>query len=189
MKRALVRKRADGGEGECGAFIDFFRGAAEDGSEFEEAHVADVAMEIAGDCGEHAGNERWTEHTGFFAERIADRNNLAGYGRGERGFGCRAEGAGDGFVESGGEQRATDGGFSFGPRQRFYSFAECGKRVGEAVVAVDAGDFFDEVDFAFEIEAPTGKNSVPHLSLFRRTLSRGESAAEAGEGGLRRWAR
>ena len=35
---------------------------------------------------------------------------------------------------------------------------ECGgERVGEAVVAVDAGDFFDEVDFAFEVETPGGE--------------------------------
>ncbi len=49
VKGALVRKSAHGSEGERGAFFDFFCGAAEDGAEFEEAHVADVAMEIAGD--------------------------------------------------------------------------------------------------------------------------------------------
>ena len=77
--------------------------------------------------------------------------------RGERGFSGRAEGAGDGLVETGGEQRAANGGFGFGPRQSLHAFAECGKGVGEAVVAVDARDLFDEVDFALEIEAPTGK--------------------------------
>ena len=40
-----------------------------------------------------------------------------------------------------------------------HAFAECGQRVGEAVVAVDAGDFFDEVDFAFEVETPAGKRA------------------------------
>ena len=48
VKRALVRQSANASEGERGAFFDFFGGAAEDSAEFEEAHVADVAMEIAG---------------------------------------------------------------------------------------------------------------------------------------------
>ena len=77
MKRALIRKRADGGKSQRGALFHFFGGAAEDGSELEEAHIADVAMEIAGDRSKHPGNERWTEHAGFFAERVAERNNLA----------------------------------------------------------------------------------------------------------------
>ena len=48
VKRAYVRKSARGGKSKCGALVDFFCGSAEDGTEFEEAHVADVAMEIAG---------------------------------------------------------------------------------------------------------------------------------------------
>ena len=32
-----------------------------------------------------------------------------------------------------------------------------GKSVGEAVVAVDAGDLFDEVDLALEVETPGGE--------------------------------
>ena len=32
-----------------------------------------------------------------------------------------------------------------------------GEGVGEAVVAVDAGDLFDEVDLALEVEAPGGE--------------------------------
>ena len=35
-----------------------------------------------------------------------------------------------------------------------------GQGVGEAVVAVDAGDFFDEVDLALEVEAPGGELDV-----------------------------
>ena len=64
------------------------------------------------------------------------------------------------------------------------AFAERGESVGEPVVAVDAGYFFDEIDFAFEIETRTGQVGVPHLSLFGRTLWRGEGAAEAGERGF-----
>ena len=59
-------------------------------------------------------------------------------------------------MESGREQSAAHGGFALSPGQRLHAFAKGGQRVGEAVVAVDARDFFNEVDFAFEIEAPTG---------------------------------
>ena len=64
-------------------------------------------------------------------------------------------------MESGGEQSAADSSFAFGPGQRLHALAERGQRVGEAVVAVDARDLFDEVDFAFEIEAPTGESYLP----------------------------
>ena len=37
---------------------------------------------------------------------------------------------------------------------------KAGKRVGEAVVAVDACDLFDQVDLAFEIEAPAGQRHL-----------------------------
>ena len=58
------------------------------------------------------------------------------------------------------------------------AFAESGQGVGETVVAVDAGDFFDEVDFALEVEAPAGQGDVPCASLRLRGVSR---AAERGE--------
>ena len=32
-----------------------------------------------------------------------------------------------------------------------------GEGIGKAVVAIDAGNLFDQVDFAFEIEAPAGQ--------------------------------
>ncbi len=176
MKGAYVRKSACGSKGERGTFVDLFRGSAEDGAEFEEAHVADVAMEVSGDGRKHAGNERRAQHAGFIVERIADWHYLARCRRGKCGIGGRTEGAGDGFVKSGSEQRAADGGFGFGPRQGLHAFAECGKRVSEAVVSVDARDFFDEIDFAFEVEAPTGKLNLPRIGL--RSVA-GESASKA----------
>ncbi len=66
------------------------------------------------------------------------------------------EGAGDGFAEAEGEEARADGGFfccgrvgDDGHRRR--------EGVCEAVVAVDAGDLFDEVDLAFEVETPGGE--------------------------------
>jgi hypothetical protein len=57
-------------------------------------------------------------------------------------------------MEPGGQQRAAHCCFFLGPRQRADAFAELRQRVGEAVVAVDARDFFDEIDLALEIEPP-----------------------------------
>ena len=65
-----------------------------------------------------------------------------------------------------------------------YAFAEGGQRVGEAVVAVDAGDLFDEVDFAFEVEAPAGKVPLARLRSLRGVTC--QVAAERGEHVLRR---
>ena len=59
------------------------------------------------------------------------------------------------------EKRAAHDGFGFGPGQRANAFTEGGQRVGETVVAVDARDLFDEIDFALEVEAPTGQRDVP----------------------------
>ncbi len=54
--------------------------------------------------------------------------------------------------------------------------AEDGESVGEAVVAVDARDFFNEIDFALEIETPAGQRDLPGFAAFRS-----EGAAEGGE--------
>ncbi len=110
-------------------------------------------------------------HAGLFAERIAERHDEARLRRGERSVGGGAERAGDGFVKSRGEQCAADRGFALGPRQRAHAFAECGQRVGEAVVSVDARDFFNEVDLALEIEPPTWQRDLPCSLALRRTAA------------------
>jgi hypothetical protein len=66
------------------------------------------------------------------------------------------EGAGDGFAVAESEEAGADGGFLCGCR-----VSDDGKRsgesVGEAIVAVDAGNLFDEVDLALEVETPGGE--------------------------------
>src|SRR5579863_6966832 len=77
VKGADIRKRACSRKGQRRAFVDLFRGSAEDSAEFEEAHVADVAMEVSGDGRKHAGNKRWTQHARFVAEGVPNRHYLA----------------------------------------------------------------------------------------------------------------
>ena len=67
--------------------------------------------------------------------------------------GLGGEGAGDGLGEAESEEAGADGGFGSGGGVGDDD-AGGGEGVGEAVVAVDAGDLFDEVDLALEVEAP-----------------------------------
>ena len=69
------------------------------------------------------------------------------------------EGAGDGFAVAEGEEAGADGGFFCGGGMGDDEAAG-GEGVGEAVVAVDAGDLFDEVDLALEVETPGGELDV-----------------------------
>ena len=98
--------------------------------------------------------------------------------RGKSGFSGGAEGAGDSLVKSRSEHGAADGRFRFSPRECLDAFAECRQRVGKSVVAVDARNLFNQVDFAFEIETPTGEHDLPSRGL--RGMG-GQSAAECGE--------
>jgi hypothetical protein len=66
------------------------------------------------------------------------------------------EGAGDGFAVAESEEAGADGGLFCGcgvGDDREWS----GESVGEAIVAVDAGNLFDEVDLALEVETPGGE--------------------------------
>ncbi len=60
------------------------------------------------------------------------------------------EGAGDGFAVAEGEEAGADGGF-LGCGWVGDDGERSGESVGEAVVAVDSGDLFDEVDFSLEV--------------------------------------
>ena len=85
------------------------------------------------------------------------------------------EGAGDGFAEAEGEEAGADGGF-FGGGGVVDDDAGGGEGVGEAVVAVDAGDLFDEVDLALEVETPGGEFYRVDVETLQE-----EFAAERGE--------
>ncbi len=178
MKRTLVRKCARGAKDKGRTLVDPFSSTAENGAEFEEAYVGDVAMQVAGNHGQHAGDQRRAQYAGFFAERVAERDDLAGKCRRKHGISGRAESACDGFVESSGEQNAANSGFALGPGQRFHALPERRKRVCKSVVAVDACDFFDEVDFGFKIETPAGEGDLPCGGL--RGVA-GQLAAERGK--------
>jgi hypothetical protein len=74
----------------------------------------------------------------------------------EVGFVLGGEGAGDGFAVAESEEAGADGGFP-GCGWVGDDGEWSGEGVGEAVVAVDSGDLFDEVDLALEVETPGGE--------------------------------
>jgi len=177
--------------------------AGEDLALFEEADFADVAVEIVREHGDHAGDEGWAQERGLFGERVLHGDGCLRLGGVRSSFGrcphlrsemwgtrirglveevgvvLRGEGAGDGFAEAEGEEAGADGGF-FGVGGLRDDDAGCGEGVGEAVVAVDAGDFFDEVDLALEVETPGGEfGSVDGLILTQAVEE--EIAAKGGE--------
>ena len=64
-------------------------------------------------------------------------------------------------MESGRQKGAANGSFTLRPWQRTYAFAEGGKCIGKAVVAVDARHFFNQIDLTLEVEAPAGQGDLP----------------------------
>jgi hypothetical protein len=100
--------------------------AGEDRSLLEEAHRADVAVEIVGEHRHHAGDQRGTQQGRLLGERVLHGHGrgrtalgiLAGIGTGgcveEIAVGLRGEGAGDGLGVAEGKQAGADGGLSSG---------------------------------------------------------------------------
>jgi hypothetical protein len=128
-------------------------------------------MEVGGDHGDHAGNQRRTHHAGFFALSGLPRGTSeAGLRRGQGGVSGRREGAGNGLVETIGQKRAAQADSAAAVGQLADRSGEGWKRVGEAVVAVDAGDLFDEIDFALQVEPPAGEGRLATSRSIRRPV-------------------
>ena len=112
---------------------------------------------------QHAGNEGGTEEAGLFGERVFHGDGLLPFFGEEVGVGVRGEGAGDGFAVAEGEEAGADGGF-FCCGRVGDDGDRSGEGVGEAVVAVDTGHLFDEVDLALEVETPGGELDLELVS-------------------------
>ena len=136
--------------------------------------MKDVAIEVLGEHGNHAGEQRRAKISGLFAQRIFERNGW-GVGRERGAFGRAGEGAGEGFGVAEFEQAGADG-LLGAYRGVWDDFGRGGQRVGESIVAVDAGDLFDEVDLAGEIKTPGGE-----LGVILVGSDRSQRAAEGGE--------
>ena len=163
-------------EGEGWALVHSFGRAGKDCAKLEEGDIVGVAIEILGEHGQHSREERGTQHACLFAQRVANFDGGIGLRRKCNCVGYRTEGAVDGFVPAEREERSAEGRLLLGEGQCDDGAGERRQRVGEAVVAVDAGYFFDEVDLAFEIETPAGQgDGVSALAgFFQLAAERGK---------------
>ena len=57
VQSALFRETAYGAKGDGRLFIHLLRGTTKDGSQFEETHVADVAVQVSGNHGQHSRDD------------------------------------------------------------------------------------------------------------------------------------
>ena len=77
------------------------------------------------------------------------------------------EAAGDGLAVAEFEEAIAYG--VLGSRGRVVGDGKCrGKRVGEAVVSVDAGDFFDQIDLTLEVETPGGQGDLVDIEAVEK---------------------
>ena len=75
MQRAFLRQRAHRSESQRRTLVHLFGGAAEDRAQLKQPHIANVAIQVARNHGQHAGHKRRAQHACLFAERIAKRNH------------------------------------------------------------------------------------------------------------------
>ena len=176
-----IAKLAGGAEGEPLRLVDavsMLTRSSKDCAHLEEAHIVHIAVQVVGQHGEHAGNQRRPQHARLFAERVVHGDGNAGL-RGKCScIGGGAEGGGDGLVIAGGKQQLAHHGMLRRMWQLQHRAGEAGQRVGEAVVAVDARDLFDEVDLALEIEPPARQRDgiAAFAVAYKRAAERAKDA-------------
>ena len=159
---ALLRKTAHCAKADRRALFHLLRRSAEDRAQLEQPHIAYIAMQIAGNHG------RACPAPATAAARRLLRSS--GLPSGTTSPGCGAVKAASAAEQKvlaiaswnpADKQSAADSGFALGPGQRLHAFAEGGQSIGEAVVAVNARDFFDQIDLALQVEPPTGQRHLP----------------------------
>jgi len=153
---------AGGAEGEDGSLDGFGAAQAIVVADLEEAQDALAAVEIPLECGGHGDDAGGLEDVGFLGERI--------------GLGARAVRLGDGrarprssakwgmvmiFAIAEADQAFAEARFGFVVRETCGSGSSSREARKEFIQPVDAGDLFDEIDFAFHFGAPRGLGAFP----------------------------
>src|SRR5580693_843687 len=130
-------------------------------ADFEEADVALAVIEIPFEGGGHGDEAVRTEDVGFFGERVREA-------RWRDAFSAEKRVAFFGYVRDGEDFAVAEPHEAFADTQRWFVFCKPlralprGRQArGKFVEAVDASDFFDEIDFAFDFGAPTRLGAFP----------------------------
>ncbi len=130
-------------------------------ADFKETHVALAVIEIPFERGSHGHETGGTKHAGFLGKRIGEAGGRD-IGRAEQGvalFGHVRDGEDFAIAEA--DQPFAQTRFGFVVRKASGSLARGGQARRKFVEAVDARNFFDEVDFARHFGAPWRLSAFP----------------------------
>src|SRR6185437_2639619 len=143
-------------------------------ADLEEPRRGDAVMQILEQRMEHGGQARGAQDGGLLAERVehAHRRRL---GREAGALGLGGEADRDRLGEAAAAQLLADAVAQRGLGQRLGRAREGGQAGGEALVAMQACDLFDEVNLADQIGAPGGRK--PAAGVERFTAEGAERAA------------
>src|SRR5258707_12049161 len=154
-----------GADSEDGRLDRFAATQAIVAADFEEADVALAAVEVPFEGRGHGDDAGGLEDAGFFGKRIGEARGLyilLELGRTEEHVAifCNV-GNGENFAIAEADEAFAEARFGFIVRETRGALAGGGQARGKFIEAVDAGDFFDEVDFAFDFGAPGGLRALP----------------------------
>src|SRR5450759_88580 len=131
-------------------------------SRLEQANIVGAAIQVVSEHVQHARNHRGAHHRSLVVERV--REVELGSGRKAPRILFRNEGQGNGLAVTERQQGRAQSRIFVRIGQLANLADVGGKRVWELVVAVQARQFFDDVDLAFDVEAPAG--DVDQVSIF-----------------------
>src|SRR5579859_3514186 len=123
-------------------------------ADFEQAHVALAVIEIPFESGGHGDEAVRTKHAGFLRERIrkARWGDALGPEKGIAFFGDMRNRQDFAIAET--DQAFAHTQFRLELRQSLRALARGGKARRKFIEAVNARDFLDQIDFAFDFGAP-----------------------------------
>ncbi len=130
-------------------------------ADFEEADVALAVIEIPFESGGHGDQAIRTENAGFFRERIRKACGRDAFGAEKRVALFRNVRNRQDFAIAETNQTFADAQFGFVFRQALRALACSGQARRKFIEAVDARNFFDQIDFAFDFSAPGGLRAFP----------------------------
>ena len=128
---------------------------------FEEADIALAVVEIPFEGGRHGDQAVRTEDVGFFRERICKAGGSDAFGAEERVAVFGDVRNREDFAVAEADQTFANALLGFEFRQTLRALAGGGQAWRKFIETVDARDFFDQVDFAFDFGAPTWLRAFP----------------------------
>src|SRR5713226_3648654 len=159
--QAFVAGLAGGADGEDGRLDGFGSVQAIVAADLEKANVALAAVEIPFEGRGHGDDAGGLEDAGFLGKRISEARGVRSWRTEERVAIFGNVGNGENFAIAEADKAFAEARFGVVVRKSGGALAGGGQARGKFVEAVDAGDFFDEIDFAFDFGAPGRLRALP----------------------------